>query len=429
MNLRTHRLTPGARATAFGVWFGSVSDKPPRRSSALPPRRPTPGLHPNAFRGEPAISGFAWHFTANRRSSGPFATDPGAALHRRVPPASAWPRLDHPVSGRPRTTRALFGLAFAAAPPVPGLTSPPGFTRRLILQKARRHPGRLPHPGSDRPEAHGFRFSFTPLAGVLFTVPSRYWSTIGRRRYLALGRGRPRFSPDTSCPDLLTIPGHGRCAVVAYGSLTLCGPPFQRGSADCSSPPRGRCRALHQTRPTPTRHRRQAVPPDRFGLLPVRSPLLRESFLVLGVLRCFSSPGAPPETSRPPGARPCAGRVAPFGYPWITGCQRLPRACRRVAASFLGRQRLGIPHALYSAVAHRISSHASSSKRLLDRRAPAGDESPRSPPGRTGAVPSGRMRPCPDRLRPPAPRGLHRAGARRNLAAVRSSRLINSFSA
>src|SRR5262245_47287448 len=60
------------RATAFGVWFGSVSGKPPRRSSALPPPPPRGGLHPNAFRGEPAISGFAWHFTPTPRSSAPF---------------------------------------------------------------------------------------------------------------------------------------------------------------------------------------------------------------------------------------------------------------------------------------------------------------------------------------------------------------------
>jgi hypothetical protein len=91
-------------SAAFGVWFGSVSGKPPRRSSALPPPRPTPGLHLNAFRGEPAISGFAWHFTATHNSSEPFATGPGAALHRRVPPASAWSWVDHPVSGRSRTT-------------------------------------------------------------------------------------------------------------------------------------------------------------------------------------------------------------------------------------------------------------------------------------------------------------------------------------
>jgi hypothetical protein len=43
---------------------------------------------------------------------------------------------------------------------------------------------------------------------------------------------------------------------------------------------------------TPMRHRQQPVPPHRFGLLPVRSPLLREYSLFLGVLRCFSSPGS-----------------------------------------------------------------------------------------------------------------------------------------
>src|SRR5215213_4900221 len=55
--------------------------------------------------------------------------------------------------------------------------------------------------------------------------------------------------------------------------------------------PRGGCRPLQPTRPTPVWHRRQAIPPDGFGLLPVRSPLLREFSLFLGVLRCFSSPG------------------------------------------------------------------------------------------------------------------------------------------
>jgi hypothetical protein len=107
---------------------------------------------------------------------------------------------------------------------------------------------------------------------------------------------------------------------------------------------RALCRPLHQARSTPRWHRRQAVPPPRFGLLPLRSPLLRESSLLLGVLRCFTSPGALP-TAKPSGARPCAGRVAPFGNLRIPGCQRLPGALRRVAASFLGRQRQGIHHA------------------------------------------------------------------------------------
>jgi hypothetical protein len=42
---------------------------------------------------------------------------------------------------------------------------------------------------------------------------------------------------------------------------------------------------------------RTLTTPRRFGLCPVRSPLLRESSLFLGVLRCFSSPGSPPVSS------------------------------------------------------------------------------------------------------------------------------------
>ncbi len=56
----------------------------------------------------------------------------------------------------------------------------------------------------------------------------------------------------------------------------------------------------------------------------------------------FQFPRCPPARA---GARPSAGRVAPFGHPQIAGRQRLPGAFRRVAASFVGRQRLGIHHA------------------------------------------------------------------------------------
>ena len=170
-NLRTRCLTPHARAAAFVVWFGSVSGKPPRRSSAIPPRRPTRGLHLNAFRGEPAISGFAWHFTASRSSSGPFATDPGSALHRRVPPASAWPRLDHSVSGRSRTTRRpsrtrsrsglacswldLAARAHSSAHSTKGTPSPP--SRKAPTGRKRMVSGSvsLPSPGCFSPFPHG----------------------------------------------------------------------------------------------------------------------------------------------------------------------------------------------------------------------------------------------------------------------------------
>ncbi len=197
---------------------------------------------------------FAWHFTPTHRSSLQFAIWMGSGLHARVPRASPCPWVAHTVSGRFNATARPFRLAFASAPAVTALTSPRKTTRRLILQKARRHPGsRL---GSDRLEAHGFRFSFTPLAGVLFTVPSRYWFPIGRSRYLALGGGPPRFPPDSACPAVLTQTLHVAPPAVAYGALTRSGRPFQQRSADGWIPTRGVDRPLQMFRSSPT-----AAPP------------------------------------------------------------------------------------------------------------------------------------------------------------------------
>ncbi len=162
-------------------------------------------LYLNTFRGEPAISRFAWHFTATHKSSQPFVTDSGSGLHGRVPPASPCSWVDHLVSGQLNATRRPFGLAFASAPPVFRLNLATSTYSSAHSTKG------TPSPhtgGSDRPEAHGFRVSFTPLDGVLFTIPSRYWFTIGRRGYLALGRGRPCFPPDFSCPAVLTLMLH-----------------------------------------------------------------------------------------------------------------------------------------------------------------------------------------------------------------------------
>ena len=50
----------------------------------------------------------------------------------------------------------------------------------------------------------------------------------------------------------------------------------------------------------------------RFGLVRVRSPLLAELFLLLGVLRCFSSPGSPPSAYKfSGGCRPMTGSGLP----------------------------------------------------------------------------------------------------------------------
>ncbi len=77
----------------------------------------------------------------------------------------------------------------------------------------------------------------------------------------------------------------GRQSVFAYGAITL----FGRLShtfplTDCFLT--SICQTLQ---PRPCKH-------GRFGLFPVRSPLLGELFLFLQVLRCFSSLSAPPPT-------------------------------------------------------------------------------------------------------------------------------------
>ena len=67
----------------------------------------------------------------------------------------------------------------------------------------------------------------------------------------------------------------------AYGTVTLCGPNFHNGSAK-----HWFCNSLEGLLPfragptTPLQHRQQAVPLQRFGLIPFRSPLLRKSLLL-----------------------------------------------------------------------------------------------------------------------------------------------------
>ncbi len=64
-------------------------------------------------------------------------------------------------SSRPLKTRFRFGSVLS------DLTSHHGTTRRFILQKARHHP----LTGSDFFQAHGFRFSFTPLPRFFSPFP------------------------------------------------------------------------------------------------------------------------------------------------------------------------------------------------------------------------------------------------------------------
>jgi hypothetical protein len=87
-----------------------------------------------------------------------------------------------------------------------------------------------------------------------------------------------------SVPGSTQVPG-GRRSLFAYGTLTL----FGRLSHTFLLIDRFLTPICQVLQPLQSCLR-------RFGLLPFRSPLLRELSLFLWVLRCFSSPGSPPAT-------------------------------------------------------------------------------------------------------------------------------------
>ena len=74
---------------------------------------------------------------------------------------------------------ALFRLGFPWASSRKDLTKPYTTTRRIIMQKARRHPFVQARIGLRPLVGTWFQVHYPPLAGVLLTVHSRYWYAIG----------------------------------------------------------------------------------------------------------------------------------------------------------------------------------------------------------------------------------------------------------
>ena len=71
-----------------------------------------------------------------------------------------------------------------------------------------------------------FQSLFTPLAGVLFTFPSRYWFTIGHQVVLSLGRWSSQIPTGFLVSRRTQVPLTVRSGFV-YGAITLFGRPFQ----------------------------------------------------------------------------------------------------------------------------------------------------------------------------------------------------------
>ena len=142
-----------------------------------------------------------------------------------------------------------------------GLAMPDAMTRGLIMQKACRNPGGPRHLVGTR-----FQVCFTPLTGVLFTFPSRYWYTIGRPLVFSLRRWSSRI------PTRFHV---SRSTQVPEPSLSLSNTGLSPSLAELS------CSLLLVTRESVI----PALQPRtdesaRFGLFPVRSPLLGESMFL-----------------------------------------------------------------------------------------------------------------------------------------------------
>ena len=193
---------------------------------------------------------------------------------------------------------ALFRLAFATGTPLKGLALRYlRVTRWLIMQKARCHRAlnklnaQLQLIVSTR-----FQVLFHSPPGVLFTFPSRYYCAIGYRGVFSLtpwsGLIPTRFLVSRS--TRVCIPWS--LQHFAYGPITLSRRTFQYIRLYYRFlTPRQICKSARIHPTTPSAQRLQAYTCTKFRLLPLRSPLLRESlrFLLLEVLRCFTSLRSP----------------------------------------------------------------------------------------------------------------------------------------
>ena len=97
---------------------------------------------------------------------------------------------------------ALFRLAFASDPRLNRLTMLATVTRRLIMQKARRHQTSLAPTACKRMVSGSISL---PYSGFFSPFPHGTSSLSVSQEYLALTDGPAKFTQDYTCPALLRI--------------------------------------------------------------------------------------------------------------------------------------------------------------------------------------------------------------------------------
>ena len=206
--------------------------------------------------------------------------------------ASTWPWVDHPASGPERaTTIALFGLALAT-------TTPHGLTSRHATDSQAHSSKGTPPPPHKRVKA--LTACKRPVSGTI-SLPSRgtfhhsltVLSTIGHQEVFRQPSGLGRFTQDSTSPVLLGHHPRHAPTSSAYGGITHYATPSQTIQLPASNAP-GLRQKTNRTAPQPrTRNPCRVSHAHGLTIIRFRSPLLTE-YLLLRVLRCFTSPRHPP---------------------------------------------------------------------------------------------------------------------------------------
>src|SRR5215475_12278497 len=165
---------------------------------------------------------------------------------------------------------ALFGLAFATAPP-PGLTSPHTTNSQAHSSKGTPSP---PHPERcirlRRIVSRRFQVLFHSPPGVLFTFPSRYSSAIGHQGVFSLTRWSWQIHGGFQESAATRETCSSRPATFTYRTLTVYGAAFQRlRLATGFLTARPAVRPVQHAPTTPHTQTLTSIPRARFRLPPL----------------------------------------------------------------------------------------------------------------------------------------------------------------
>jgi hypothetical protein len=142
-------------------------------------------------------------------------------------------------------------------------------TRRLILQKARRHPTPTRNARLRRIVGERFQVLFHSPPGVLFTIPSRYSSAIGHQGVFRLTRWSWQIHGTFhECAATRENPQKVNCfRLPDYHRLRSAFPDYSTSSKLCNSS--GMCQHTQRAPTTPTTQPLTGITRNRFSLHPL----------------------------------------------------------------------------------------------------------------------------------------------------------------